>query len=59
MKRFYSLGLVVTSKDEQILPYLKLFRYLEILFSVLCSVGLGFKTPQLQENIEVYISITL
>lgn len=51
MKRFYSLGLVVTSKDEQILPYLKLFRYLEILFSEV--------SPQLQENIEVYISITL
>lgn len=32
MKRFYSLELVVISKDEQILPYLKLFRYLEILF---------------------------
>lgn len=42
MKSFYSLGLVVISNDDK--AYLKLFRYLEILFSVLCSVGPGFTT---------------
>lgn len=58
MKRFYSLELVVISKDEQILPYLKLFRYLEILFSVLCSVGPGFTTLQLQKSRSLF-NITL